>query len=294
MAEGATRHESRDEEGPGGTRRETAATHREDAGSDLTRIEGGHVEQAPTRREGVAGSEERVTVIEEWPAHGTEADVMLAQDLDSGRRVVLKRYRKGIVPDERVLARISEASKDPLGRPHLVELIRYGADGDRWFEVQEFCEHGSLHDLLVKGERPEVSELIREIATALSFAHSRDLLHLDLKPANLFVRALIPFDLVLGDFGVARVLDASVRWTQIGKGTPAYAPPEFEGGEQSKAWDWWSLGMIVAELAVGRHPFEIPTARCSTNSRSAQQWPSAQSTSLTCQTRGRASFVRGS
>ena len=41
------------------------------------------------------------------------------------------------------------------------------------------------------------------------------------------------------------------------RGTPEYSPPEFEGGEVSDAWDWWSLGMIIAELAGGHHPFAL-------------------------------------
>jgi len=67
----------------------------------------------------------------------------------------------------------------------------------------------------------------------------------------------VPFDLVLGDFGVARAVDATLRITRAW-GTPAYSPPEAEAGEVSPAWDWWSLGMVIAELAGGRHPFELP------------------------------------
>jgi serine/threonine protein kinase len=87
--------------------------------------------------------------------------------------------------------------------------------------------------------------------------HERGLVHRDLKPENLLVRTVEPLDLVLGDFGTVRAIDASVRWTRAW-GTPQYSPPEFEGGEVSTAWDWWSFGMIVAEVTGGHHPFELP------------------------------------
>jgi serine/threonine protein kinase len=77
---------------------------------------------------------------------------------------------------------------------------------------------------------------VGELSTALSFAHGLGLVHRDLKPENVLVRTVAPLDLVLGDFGLARAVDASVRWTRAW-GTPTYSPPELAGGEVSPAWD---------------------------------------------------------
>jgi hypothetical protein len=194
----------------------------------------------------------RFTVVEELPTSGSEADVVLVDELSSGSRRVLKLYRRGIAPDEEALSRLALAD-----RAHVVEVIDRGWAGGCWFEILEYCKFGSLRDLLEGGYVPRTDELVSEVATALIHVHEHGLVHRDLKPENLLVRTVVPFDLVLGDFGTVRAVDASVRWTRAW-GTPQYSPPEFEGGEVSTAWDWWSCGMIVAEITAGHHPFELP------------------------------------
>ena len=192
----------------------------------------------------------RFTVAEELAA-GAEANVVLVDDAASGRRLVLKLYRRNVVPDEGAVDRLAAADHD-----HVVEIIDRGWAGGCWYEVLEYCRLGSLRTLLADGPVPAVINVVRDTAPALAHIHQLGIVHRDLKPENILVRELAPLDVVLGDFGIARALDTSVRWTRQW-GTPAYSPPEFEGGEVSAAWDWWSLGMIVAELAGGRHPFEL-------------------------------------
>jgi len=234
----------------GGTRREDGpphdgATRREGAGSGFVRV------VLPS----ALGS--RFVVVGELASSGAEADVVLAEEVSSARQVVVKLYRRGVAPDETAVGRLAEASQPGgLGWDHVVEVIDWGREEGCWFEVLEFCGRGSLRSLMVDGPRPELAEVVRELAAALSFAHGLGLVHRDLKPENVLVRSVLPLDLVLGDFGLARAVDASVRWTRAW-GTPSYSPPELAGGEVSSAWDWWSLGMIVAEMAGGRHPFEL-------------------------------------
>jgi serine/threonine protein kinase len=242
MAEGGTR---REETPRGGTRREGGA-----GGVGLTRRD----DVAPGFVRVVLPPElgRRFTIVEEFPVSGSEADVLLADEVGTGRRCVIKLYRRGVAPDEEAVARLAGAE-----HAHVVEVIDRGWAEQCWFEVLEFCEHGSLRTLLMNGPRPEMADVVSEVATALEHVHGLGLVHRDLKPENLLVRTISPLDLVLGDFGLVRSMDASVRWTRAW-GTPAYSPPEFEAGEVSSAWDWWSLGMIVAELAAGRHPFELP------------------------------------
>jgi hypothetical protein len=85
--------------------------------------------------------------------------------------------------------------------------------------------------------------------------------HFDVKPANILVRSTHPLSLVLGDLGLARVMDGSVRFSAQA-GTIAYAPPEagrgWGQGAKSMAWDWWSAGMVIAEAALGHHPLALP------------------------------------
>jgi serine/threonine protein kinase len=185
-------------------------------------------------------------------AAGAEADVVVADEISSGRRIVIKLYRRNVVPDEEAVARLAAAD-----HAHVVEIADRGWAGGCWFEVLEYCPDGSLRTLMDASAVPGIIDVVRETGSALQHVHELGLVHRDLKPENILIRTVTPLDVVLGDFGLVRVLDASVRWTRAW-GTPAYSPPEFEGGEVSAGWDWWSLGMIVAELAGGRHPFQLP------------------------------------
>src|SRR5262249_40541887 len=159
--------------------------------------------------------------------------------------LVLKLYRRGIMPDEEAVTRLAAAD-----HAHVVEVIDQGWAGGGWFEGLEYCPYGSLRALMTDGPVPGVVDVVRETRSPVSHVHGLGLVHRDLKPENILIRTLTPLDVVLGDFGLVRTVDASVRWTKAW-GTPAYSPPEFEGGEVSGGWDWWFFGMIVAELAGG-------------------------------------------
>jgi serine/threonine protein kinase len=238
---------------PNGTRREGATgVH------GGTRLENGYSQHGNGRT--AAGGftrglppelSERFVVVEELAA-GAEADVVLANEAGSGRTLVIKLYRRGVVPDEEAVGRLAAA--DPA---HVVQVEDRGWAGGCWFEVLEYCRYGSLRTLMTDGPVPSIVDVVRETGSALRHVHGLGLVHRDLKPENILIRTVTPLDVVLGDFGLVRAVDASVRWTKAW-GTPAYSPPEFEGGEVSAAWDWWSFGMIVAELAGGRHPFQLP------------------------------------
>jgi serine/threonine protein kinase len=190
---------------------------------------------------------------------GAEADVLLAED-ESGAEWVVKLYRPGLTFDDVASELLAEADS-----AHVVRIAESGfsSEFDQRFEVLEYCEPGSLRDALDRGERFDLTEIVRELAEALEHIHSlrvgneedRRLVHRDVKPENVLVRSVRPLDLVLGDFGLARMIAGSVHLTNRQQGSRAYAPPSGEGN--STGWDWWSLGMLVAELAAGIHPFKV-------------------------------------
>lgn len=85
--------------------------------------------------------------------------------------------------------------------------------------------------------------------------HGRQILHQDLKPANIFVRSLNPLDIVLGDFGLARNQEVSEQISST-DGTLAYQSPEYAlAGRHSAGGDWWALGMILHILLTGNHVY---------------------------------------
>lgn len=193
---------------------------------------------------------------------GAEADLLVVADRSSGERRVIKLYRQSA-------ARIEAGTLEMLAsadRKHVVEIYNHGEWDGEWWEEMEYCPLGSLEDLLVAEAGDErlpdqlVREIIDEIVDALEHLHSlpsdgKPLVHRDLKPANILVRKRErPLDLVVADFGLARVINAS-RDMRSRSRTVEYAAPEASWGEVSPARDWWSLGIIVVEVATGHHPF---------------------------------------
>lgn len=190
-------------------------------------------------------------------ASGGEGDLLLARHRPSGEKRVVKIYRGDRRRDERALEILSAA--DPA---HVVVIHESGQHGGRWWEVMEYCEHGSLVDLIAREGHllptKRIEEIVAEVAAALTHLHELKIPHRDLKPANIMVRSLEPeFDLVLADFGLARVLDLSKEMHSRLIISAAYASPQASSsGAISPPMDWWSLGVIVAELAQGRNPFQ--------------------------------------
>ena len=254
-----------------GTRREQvplSGTRREGGGASGggTRREANNPSSSGTRREGPGGGWTRVNLPPELAARfsiveelgsGGEGFVLLAQDAD-GRKFVVKLYHPNLAFDDKASSLLTNANRD-----HVLSMEPgRTADGSR-FEVLEWCEPGTLRDLLDDSHRLNVVTVVTELALALEYIHGLHLdgdpdtrlVHQDLKPDNVMVRTLEPLDLVLGDFGLARMIAGSRHYTNRRQGSRAWAPPS--GEAVTTGWDWWSLGMVVAEVAAGRHPFCI-------------------------------------
>jgi tRNA A-37 threonylcarbamoyl transferase component Bud32/ribosomal protein L40E len=195
---------------------------------------------------------DKFRIVEVLPAGGAEAEIMLLAGINSGVKVIAKLYRPGMLPKSEVLERVSRAA---FG--HVVHLIAHGESEGVGYEVMEYCAHGSLRDLMRSGPLPRdrLRAILAEIAAALTALHELHVIHRDLKPENVLVRRLEPLDLVLTDFGIASVNDATQRFTSLARSIK-YGAPETLSGVLDQAADWWSLGMIVVELLTGHHPFD--------------------------------------
>ncbi len=140
--------------------------------------------------------------------------------------------------------------------PHVLTLYDADIDPDGHpYLITEFCEQGSLADSAAREGRLAPDEVIgigRALTDALAYAHERDILHRDVKPANVLVTnhgaiALADFGLSIRlDLGASRGLDAF---------TPQHAAPESLGeGEYTVASDLYSLGSTLYALLEGRPP----------------------------------------
>ncbi|MHC4199583.1 MAG: serine/threonine-protein kinase, partial [Planctomycetota bacterium] len=188
---------------------------------------------------------------------GTTGQVLLAEQPVIGRKVAVK-ILSGTEP-ERVARFHDEARKlARLDHPNIVELHDVGEHEGLPYIMLEYVEGRSLGELASRGEGLSIPVLLRIAATvagALEHAHRRDVIHKDLKPANIIVSpAGVP---VLCDFSPSELVTGNKELDSRGLvGTPGYISPEQARGEEATPLaDVWGLGATVFDLVAGRPPY---------------------------------------
>src|SRR5216110_1297887 len=192
---------------------------------------------------------------------GGMATVYLAFDPKHRRRVaikVLKPEVAGALGPERFLREIEIAAG--LTHPHILPLHDSGeADGFVYY-VMPYVEGETLRNRLDRaGQLPvaEAVQIVREVADALSHAHSHDVVHRDIKPENILLEA---GHAVVSDFGIARAITAAaggkLTETGIAIGTPGYMSPEqgVASARVDERTDIYSLGCVLYEMLAGSPP----------------------------------------
>ncbi len=194
-------------------------------------------------------------ILSQFPAGGGEADIFLVRQGETER--ILKLYRQGIKPDPKAIETITRVG---ICFPeHLVRILESGTDpeSDRFFEIEEFLSGGTLGELIAGKplEDKTIREILGQMGKILATLHEEGIVHSDLKPANLLIRQRDPLLVAVSDFGCSSLFDAALskRFTQA-KGTSLYQSPEASLGAVLPQSDWWSLGMIILECLLGRHP----------------------------------------
>lgn len=187
--------------------------------------------------------------------------VYRVQDLKLGRDVALKVLKdsSGLTSVERFQREARALAQ--LRDPRIIQVYDNGVMPDgRPYLVTEFIEGRALNQILKPGPMnpDEARVLFRELALALAHAHERDVIHRDLKPHNIMIRA--DGAPVLLDFGLARLEQGrdDPRLTVQGSamGTPAYMSPEQGNGEDSdERTDVYGFGAALYHALTGRAPF---------------------------------------
>jgi eukaryotic-like serine/threonine-protein kinase len=190
------------------------------------------------------------------------ATVELARDTQLGRKVAVKRLYASLVGDETFQARFLREARLAAGlsHPNLVGVYDAGEENGVPYIVMEYVEGETLAELMRRtGPLPadRVVEILLQVCAGLEHAHAAGLVHRDIKPQNLLVRA--DGVVKIADFGIARTLQAT-QLTQAGTvlGTAAYLAPEQAAGEPvTAAADIYSLGAVAYELLTGRTPYQF-------------------------------------
>lgn len=191
--------------------------------------------------------------------HGAFGTVWLAEQENTGKLVAIKFYSRAPGLDFSFLRREVEKLAALYTSREIVQLIEVGWHADPPFYVMEYLESGSLEDRLRSGPLSEsdATRILKTIARALAQAHSRGILHCDLKPANVLLdRDLRPR---LCDFGQSRLTSEQ----QPSLGTFFYMAPEQAdlAAVPDARWDVYALGAMTYAMLTGSPPYRSKDAR---------------------------------
>ncbi|MBZ0275177.1 MAG: protein kinase, partial [Anaerolineae bacterium] len=195
---------------------------------------------------------------------GGMATVYRAYQPNVDRYVAVKVIHRSIAGDQQSLERFQREARlvARLEHPHLLPIYDYDGAHDPPYIVMRYLESGTLKDVLESGKLPpnEIAYMVRQIASALDYAHRQGVVHRDIKPSNIMVDA--DGNVFLTDFGIARMTQGGQGLTQTGftVGTPGYMSPEQGiGGDVDGRADIYSLGVMVFEMVTRRLPYSADT-----------------------------------
>jgi serine/threonine protein kinase len=192
---------------------------------------------------------------------GSFGQVYLAQDLRRKTKVAIKILDPFTTQKERDQFFDEVRSLVRLRHPNIVSVIDFGIDKmtSSPFIVMEYAPNGSLRQRHHGQQLPftTIVQYVKQIASALQYAHDDQLIHRDVKPDNIFIGSI--GELLLGDFGIV-VLSSSGRVSlQQAEaetiGTALYMAPEQIKGKPSRSSDQYALAVMTYEWLCGRPPF---------------------------------------
>lgn len=196
---------------------------------------------------------------------GGMAVVYRGWDTVLNRVVAIKVLREQYAINDQFLARFRREAQAAAGlaHPNIVNVYDVGRDGDTWYIVQELIDGTDLASMIHRRGQftvADATEVIAQVAEALDYAHSRGIIHRDVKPHNILIDVRGTAKVV--DFGIAKGIN-DVRMTDAGTalGTAGYISPEqATGSPLTAASDLYSTGVVLYEMLTGRLPFVGDTA----------------------------------
>lgn len=200
-------------------------------------------------------------IVQEKLGAGAMAVVYKAYHEEKQATVALKVLRASLAEQDEVIERFKQevTIANRLRHPHIVPVYDYGTLKGRSYMAMRYMAGGTLAKRFAQPTEiapQEAVRLMRQVGSALDYAHAQGVVHRDLKLENILLDQR--GDAALSDFGIARIVDGA-RLTATGGviGTPMYiAPEQAMASEIDYRADLYSLGVIMYLITVGYFPFD--------------------------------------
>ncbi len=191
---------------------------------------------------------------------GGFAEVYLGEHLYLKRRAALKVLHTSL-EDEDIAPFLAEAQLlARLNHPHVVRVHDFAVEQGTPFLAMDYAPHGSLRQRHPRGSCLSLAATVayvQQVAAALQYAQSQQVIHRDVKPENMLLGA--NQEVLLSDFGISLFTPSPEQLsTQNMAGTLPYMAPEQIRGKPGFASDQYSLGIVVYEWLCGERPFVGP------------------------------------
>jgi len=201
--------------------------------------------------------------------HGVDASLYRATDLHSGETVTVKRYDHRVRQDIDFVVNFRRNARQAraLRHPHVLRMLAYGYTDEGYYTVSPYLDGGNVSryiPLRVPSRGAEVSrealEILTQACLGLDYIHQAGLLHRNVKPANILLRA--DGAAVVADMAMLHNCTSVQASPDPDMSLVSYASPEQRAGDEpTPASDIYALGVMLYQVCTGRLPFETPDGR---------------------------------
>ena len=243
-----------DDSDEGSTNMESDESQSDESDESQSESEDSAVEGGPSETMLGGKAFERIRMV----GRGAFGTAVLYRRAADGALVVVKEVNLSeLKPQDRLLAQNEVRVLDILDHPNVIGYFDSHREGNLLRIEMEYADGGNLHQWLQAQKGPvaeaQVLRLFKQILRGMEYVHANNILHRDLKSANIFLNVKgVP---MIGDFGISRVLNTMKKAVTV-VGTPYYVSPELcRGLPYDSKSDVWSLGCILYEMCTRKLPF---------------------------------------
>ncbi len=195
--------------------------------------------------------------------HGVDASLYRATDLQTGETVAVKRYDHRVRQDIAFVVNFRRNARQAraLRHPHVLRMLAYGYADEGYYTISPYLDGGNLSRYIPTRVPPrggqdvsrEALEILTQACLGLDYIHQAGLLHRNLKPSNILLRA--DGATVVADMALARDRASALLGPDIDTALVSYVSPEQRvGAELSPASDIYALGIMLYQVCTGQRP----------------------------------------